>query len=609
MIMFYTERVVRRIRDLFAKSLLLQLLCSSESRINVAFSNSHLRNIGIDRSGTGIAQNRFPMRCLRAFEDSALLRLQKSACNWLLETSVGSFGVFGILCGAFSASLWFVRDTEARNVVPLFASLILTVVSVPLLHAGHSLSYVIRHSVIVRKLLIDGCMISEDAFGRREQGAERQWTALFCGVLVGGVSLILPSHLILLGLLICLVLLLLFAVPELSFLLTLLFLPFLNLLAHPSLILGCLVLISLLTWLPKALCGRRHLRFSLTDLLVLLFLLLVLAGGAVGAGGREGLFGAMLSSLLILSWFPAVSFFSQQIWRKRAIGALLLSGSVCAALGIVQYFFTDMELLWTDTARFADIKGRVCATFSNPNILAVYLLLLIPLALGVTLDLEESHASRFGAFLAFFSMSACLILTWSRGAWLGLLVAVLLFLISFTRRSCGALLVSVLPCIAVLPFLPHNIINRFSSIGSFSESSIRYRLYTWRGVLRMLRAHPWGIGTGEAAFHSIYPQYAVSGTESVMHTHQLFLQIPIEHGVIGAAVFGCFLLMLFLMVARGLRGVHGSARAVLLGSACAVLAGLVMGMFDHIWYHSGNLLLFFVICALLTVCGEEKEAR
>ena len=608
LILYGAERFAGFLRDLFAKSLLLGMLSDACVRVESAFHKGRFHSMSDAEIDRNAWQYRFRQGCLRAFESSLFLRLQRAFSDCLLKTSVSSFGSFGMLYGAFSASLWFLRGPAERETSTLLASLILTVLSMLLTHTRVSLSYVIRHSVIAGSFLFGFCAIPQERFDADKQGAERHWQALFLALIMGVTSLIVPSVWFLALIFLALVLLLFFSVPELPAVLLLLLLPFLNFFSHPSIFLCGFVLFADAAWLSKALCGRRRLRLGAIDFTVLLFGASILFSGIVGAGGYAGVQNGGMMLILLSFWFPAVSLFSQKVWRDRALTVLKLSGFLCAVYGILQYFFTDMELLWVDVSRFSDIGGRVCGPFQNPNMLAVYLLLVSPLMLAGVFDTERSFLARLWNGASFLCTVLCLILTWSRGAWLGMIAVILFFLVSYSRRSLGALMLSVIPFISALPFLPHSILNRFSSIGSLSEPSIRYRLYTWRGVLRMLYEHPWGIGVGAEAFHRIYPQYAVSGTESVMHAHQLFLQIAVELGFSGLIVYLFFLLQLLFDVAYGLKYLHGAPRAQMLGCACAVLGVTVMGFFDYVWYHFGMFFLFFVICAALTLHGgQERE--
>ncbi|MBQ9131706.1 MAG: O-antigen ligase family protein, partial [Clostridia bacterium] len=366
------------------------------------------------------------------------------------------------------------------------------------------------------------------------------------------------------------------------------------------------VLLLELAWLRKYCRGQRALHGEFSALLILLLAALYALWGLLGAGGKATAYSGLVRCVLLLGYFPTVSLLSHPVWRRRFRDALQMGGFLCGLAGIVEYFFLGAELKWVDTSRFFDLGGRVCATFSNPNVLAVYLLLLIPD--GFSLLISEGLSLRRRCFYgaAFSAQALCLVLTFTRGAWLGALGALLLLMLLQSRTTRAWLLLGLPPALLSIPLLPTNILRRFRSIGSMTDSSTRYRLYTWKGVLRMWRAHPWGIGPGEAAFTRIYPSYAVSGTESVMHAHHLLLQTGCELGVVGCLILLILLLWLILQTARGCWRYAGEQRRQLLGAACGLLGVLVMGFFDHIWYHYGAFFLFWQVCACLSAaCAEE----
>jgi O-antigen ligase len=279
-------------------------------------------------------------------------------------------------------------------------------------------------------------------------------------------------------------------------------------------------------------------------------------------------------------------------------------------IGVAEYLLGYAELRWVDVARFSDIGGRVCGPFSNPNIFAVYLLGVAPILLSELTSAARPVARRLGCGFGFLMSCGAIVFTFTRGAWLGILVALFVFFLCLNCRSAAWLTLAAVPMISLLPMLPKSLINRFLSIGSLSESSACYRLHTWRGVLRLVVAHPFGIGVGEEAFLSAYRYYAVSGTERVMHAHNLFLQILSEQGVVGFLLFLCLLVLLFLCGLWKKPDVRDPRlHAERLGVACAMLAILVMGLFDHVWYHFGMLCLFFILAAMLTLPAEEFLER
>ena len=110
----------------------------------------------------------------------------------------------------------------------------------------------------------------------------------------------------------------------------------------------------------------------------------------------------------------------------------------------------------------------------------------------------------------------------------------------------------------------------------------------------MLAAHPFGIGVGERAWRAIYPHFAVSGTKTVMHAHNLFLEVWAELGAVGLAVF-------LLLVGVNIAGAVKEGRRA---AALSLSGALVMGSFDHLWYYPGMLVPFF---AFLSLCAPYEQ--
>ena len=602
-ILYEVESMAGRIRNLFAGSVLLKFASEATMMIEQRFRKGNFRLLSDAEDGHGAWQYRLRRVALKNWEESFFLRLFRHITRQVLSTSVSSFGFLGLFFCVFSALFAFFLPQYFKSYTDLFSVAFLSVVSLPLLSANHSLSFAILHSWFANQFLFGFCAVSEDTFRAPVLGKKRYVAMLFWAFLLALSTRFLSMTTALLCVLFIILGVLCFAVPELLTLFILWIVPFVRLFQNSGAILGGAVLLNTLAWLWKAMCGRRTLRFGTLDFSVLLLCLLFLCGGLFGAGGIDGLKNGAFMAVLLSFWFPAVNFFSQNIWKRRGLFALKSAG-ICSALwGIGQYLFSDLELLFVDTSRFSDIGRRVCGPFLNPNFFAEYLLLITPFFLATLLDPSQPVRSRCIHGIGLAIMLFALVFTWTRGAWLGILVAMLFLLISFSKTSFGILLLSLFPVGALIPFLPHSVIHRFLSIGSFSDSSVRYRLYTWRGVWRMVRAHIWGIGTGDTAFHRIYPQYAVSGTESVMHAHQLFLQIWVELGIPGLLLCLFLLCQILFFSAYGLKRFHGKERAFFLGALCGVIGVVVMGFFDDVWYHPGLFCLFFVVCAVLTRKG------
>lgn len=338
------------------------------------------------------------------------------------------------------------------------------------------------------------------------------------------------------------------------------------------------------------------------DIPMLLFACVLLISAVTSFAVKSSIMAVLVYLAFILSYF----LLTNSITTKRRLFALivlmLFVGLFVAAYGIYQHIFGFAGgTVWTDTDMFSDIETRVVSTFENPNVLGEYLLLLIPIGLAVVWGAKKGynkliHLAIVGA------LSLCMIYTYSRGNWIGLLVAVFMFFMFYDRRfvwlGVVALLLSPM-------FLPQNVINRFLSVGDMGDTSTSYRVYIWMGTLNMLKDY-WfsGIGVGTEAFNKIYPMYAYSGVIAP-HSHNLYLQIITENGIVGLLVFLSMLVIYFKMcVSTIITAKNKFLKALITGFAAGMLGYLVQGMFDNVWYNYRVFLLFFVIIGITAASIE-----
>ena len=593
-----SDGIFQRIGSFFAKSVFWKrIFLWGYPTLNRFFERGFWKSVMGRETDRSAWQYRFRRAGMKAGEQSFLMRIWKKGSSFLLASAVSSYGAFFLLFGAF---LLIIRlfGGESDFFSAFLLPCVLMLASFPLLHEERSMAQCLLQSRIFSAFLFSFCEIPKEDFLKNSKGKDHKILTLLFVLLFGVISLWI-SPLVLIGCGILLFLLTFFAAsPEALLVLLFALLPFLEYSKHPTL---CLLLTALLIWVLwafKLMRGRRTLRFGILDFFVLLLSLSFFFAGFIKGGENESFFAGTTRAVLLSLFFPSVALFKRSVWRRRAMIALECAGFFCALLGILQYVQGKAVLAWVDLSRFSDIGGRVTGCFSNPNILAVYLLLLLPLALSGACSKKESKYRRAFFALCFFAELLCLILTWSRGAWLGAMLSVFVFFLVFNRQTRSFLPFLAFPLLCIFSFLPRNLINRFQSIGSLSESSIRYRLYVWKGVGRMIGANPLGIGMGAENFSRQYFPYAVSGTETVIHTHQIFLQLLCELGIVGFLIFLSILLLLLLCLTQAER--KRRYREERIGAACALLGALVMGLFDHIWYHYGNFALFWIIAALIS---------
>jgi putative inorganic carbon (HCO3(-)) transporter len=260
-----------------------------------------------------------------------------------------------------------------------------------------------------------------------------------------------------------------------------------------------------------------------------------------------------------------------------------LSGAATyiSAIGVQEYI-----LQW----RESNALWRVFAGFVNPDFLAGFLLVVLPLAAAHFL-LAKSLPGRVLAGIALLLQTACLVLTGSRLGMAALAVELLVFAVLAWRS--GALRQANRPVLYVAAGLMlvtlvgagGPLLKRVLSSGSESHSA-RFRVLTWKGTARLVAAKP-VLGSGVGTFETAYPPYQVVGY--TQHAHNGFLQLAGETGFPGAALL---IVALAATIGYGAKTVLKrqdgavASPADLLTSACvAGVAGVsVHNFFDSDFY-------------------------
>jgi O-antigen ligase len=248
-------------------------------------------------------------------------------------------------------------------------------------------------------------------------------------------------------------------------------------------------------------------------------------------------------------------------------------------------------------------------------VLGEYLVLVLPLLFAMFLCAKQFNL-RALFFLSFVLSFACLVLTWSRGAWLGCIFSFVIFiLVKSPDFLAGIILLSPAAMLGLSFLCDTNIVKRILSIGNTADSSTAYRLEIWEGSLRLIRDKGlFGIGIGTEAFSSVFPQYALAGTENAPHTHSLYFQLIAETAVFSLISFILLCLAYFSLVFAYIRKTTGTeSRTMSLGFLCGIVAFLIQGVTDYSWYNYRVYLFFWVMLgfamAVLNLCKENERRK
>lgn len=228
-----------------------------------------------------------------------------------------------------------------------------------------------------------------------------------------------------------------------------------------------------------------------------------------------------------------------QFLAQFVFGAQAVAGFWAQNIAPLFYGRSFARLVVSDPSWFVEIGGqplmRAIGLFPDPHTLAFYLGLISPLVLAMAL-FEKKYRKFF--FVIFCLLFVVLLLTFSRGGYLGLFFSFLImFLLAWKHLeprtkvfvSSLFLLTATLLLVVGLP-----IVGRFLSSFNLSEGSALGRLKIWQESLAVAKDHLiTGVGLGNYPL-ALNPNEAY---RSAVTSHNLYLDILTETGVFGLLVW------------------------------------------------------------------------
>ena len=382
-------------------------------------------------------------------------------------------------------------------------------------------------------------------------------------------------------------------------------------------VLPTMILAGLL--LPAFLFALFSRRFVLdgTAVFLLIFIGISIIAGVMSVVPASSMPIAVLTSVLMLSTLIVTACCKSRQSVDLFLMGFVAASAVAGVVGVYHVVTDHSSAVWLDIVLFTDIGLRLYSTFENPNVYGTYLLLAIPLAAACVVYVKSAFLK-----LCAFGITGMLVLnllaTYSRGCYVALALSVVMFVLIINKQ----LVVLIIPAmVASLFVLPASVINRLFSIVNLADTSTTFRMNIWRGSLRMLGDFwPVGVGQGEYAFNRVYHFYSLGATFTP-HSHNLFLQIFIETGIVGFLVFIGVLACFYRAQANFLKRTQEFRLRVMSAAMVAAVTGfLIQGMFDYAFYNYRVMLTFYLFLGLgiaftrvagntALSCGEVETAR
>ncbi|MBW4475770.1 MAG: IctB family putative bicarbonate transporter [Tolypothrix brevis GSE-NOS-MK-07-07A] len=288
---------------------------------------------------------------------------------------------------------------------------------------------------------------------------------------------------------------------------------------------------------------------------------------------------------------------------------------IVSIYGMRQWFFGAPPLAtWVDQESAFSKTTRVYSYLGNPNLLAGYLLPAVVFSL-VAVFVWQGWIKKALALTMFVVNTACLILTFSRGGWIGLVVAfltVMALLIywwsiempPFWRTWSLPIILGGLIGVLLLAviFVEPVRLRVVSIFADRKDSSNNFRRNVWDAVFEMIRDRPIiGIGPGHGSFNKIYPLYQ-RPRYTALSAYSILLEVIVETGFVGLAAFLWLLIVTFntaFLQMQRLRKLRSADGFWLIGAIATMAGMLAHGTVDTVFYRPEVNSIWWLVVGLI----------
>ena len=296
---------------------------------------------------------------------------------------------------------------------------------------------------------------------------------------------------------------------------------------------------------------------------------------------------------------------------RRIVAVLTVFGFAYAFFAIIQSVLSPDKIYGI----YKPAAGVPFGSFVNRHDFAAIIEMTIALPLGLlfTGALRADKRLLYGVAIAL--MGAAMLLSGSRGG-LVALVAEIILLVILTSRAKGKknlVLKAALSIVLVLAAVGGAVfvggdtsLTRFSETAS-SDDVTSSRAQIWGVTLNVIANNlPFGAGLG--AFPQAYTQFdPAGGYERVEQSHNDYLQVLADAGIVGAVIGLLFLFWFFREGIKNAVVTNMFRRGAAVGAFAGCFAILVHSLFDFVLHITAVSVMFLTLMSILVASGREYE--
>jgi O-antigen ligase len=249
--------------------------------------------------------------------------------------------------------------------------------------------------------------------------------------------------------------------------------------------------------------------------------------------------------------------------------------------------------------------NRLTATFGNPNHIAGYLEMALPVIIGLLLTGVAAGKRVLVLCLIFITLMA-LVLTLSRGAWFGALVGLFCMAMClvrdrhFVHKRVILGLVAGLVAVGLIVLSSTTVVERISTVTQEGvEPNLGARVVVWGRTVDIIRDYP-VLGTGPGTFSTIFTQYQPPGFSTVFTmAHNDYLQFISETGLPLIGVMAWMLIGLYKKASKKLENPSRLVRGITIGAGGGITAVLAHSFVDFDLHIPASVILLVILVGLV----------
>lgn len=270
----------------------------------------------------------------------------------------------------------------------------------------------------------------------------------------------------------------------------------------------------------------------------------------------------MIPSIIFSDTPPAStkSYFGMYIWRYMPFIFIVfikrreyLVNMLAAYMAITS---VDCMLTLVQVLNNVNPYFRGAGFGGNVLTLGGIICMLLPVAVVVLMDSRFEKRLKKATSFAVVGAIVGLLCNKSRSAWLTGLVVVPLAAFRYLKQNkkCLAAVLVVILGIASFMLSSRYYVQRVQSItNTTTDRSNADRIWVWKSATAMVQDHP-VTGVGQGRFRAHYKKYKYKQEkQNLTHTHNNFVQVSVENGMIGLAGFLYFVLFYLYISLRNYR--------------------------------------------------------